>query len=83
MHLAVRLPSGAPAVLEPAFSSEVLNYTAIVPAAAPEVTAEGDSRRREDTFMKNCSSILLGRWCRSFGARGRIPLGGGGPDCCA
>jgi len=40
MHMSVRLPSGAPAVLEPAFSSEVLNYTAIVPAAAPEVTVE-------------------------------------------
>lgn len=40
MRLVLRLPSGVPAVLQPPFRSDVLNYSAVVPAGAKEVTVE-------------------------------------------
>ena len=40
MRLVLRLPSGVPAVLQPPFRSDVLNYSAVVPVAANEVTVE-------------------------------------------
>merc|ERR1719171_1266649 len=38
MRLVLRLPSGLPAVLQPPFRSDVLNYSAVVPMTANEVT---------------------------------------------
>merc|ERR1719171_2655387 len=40
MRLVLRLPSGLPAVLQPPFRSDVLNYSAVVPMTANEVTVE-------------------------------------------
>jgi hypothetical protein len=40
MRLVLRMPSGVPAVLTPPFRSDVLNYSAVVPAAATELTVE-------------------------------------------
>lgn len=40
MRLVLRLPSGLPAVLQPPFRSDVLNYSAVVPLTANEVTVE-------------------------------------------
>merc|ERR1719247_2621824 len=40
MRMVLRLPSGLPAVLQPPFRSDVLNYSAVVPLTANEVTVE-------------------------------------------